>query len=174
MIAWSVSPPTGGVVLLTRLVGRNLRFNRADPPLCCGQPSPLRCALLSPQGLATLQGPQKPARWSAKGEPPPLSLPCRSKVALLRWFARIDPVAPQGIVAASAIGGAPIPCPSKEGNYGAGEQILLGLPNSLCRGESQNYNKEPIPLTVRTALPPAVPPQTAPVLGCLCHFATLQ
>ena len=43
-----VFPPTGGVVLLHRLVGRNLRFNRADPPLCCGQPSPLRCVLLSP------------------------------------------------------------------------------------------------------------------------------
>ena len=62
---------------LRRLVGRNLRFNRADPPLHYGQPSPLRCALLSPQGLATLQGPQKPARWSAKGEPPPLSPPQR-------------------------------------------------------------------------------------------------
>ena len=67
----------------------------------------------------------------------------------------------------------PLPS-SKEGNYGAGEQILLGLPNSLCRGESQNYNKEPIPLTVRTALPPAVPLQTVSVPGCLCHFATLQ
>ena len=62
---------------LRRLVGRNLRFNRADPPLHCGQPSPLRCVLLSPQGLTTLQGPQKPARWSAKGEPPPLSPPLR-------------------------------------------------------------------------------------------------
>ena len=69
-----------------------------------------------------------PARWSAKGEPPPLSRPCRSKVALLRWFARIAPVAPQGIVAASATGGAPIPCPSKEGNYGVGEQILFSPP----------------------------------------------
>ena len=104
---------------LRRLVGRNLRFNRADPPLHYGQPSPLRCALLSPQGLATLQGPQKPARWSAKGEPPPLSCPCRSKVALLRFLARIAPVAPQGIVAVSATGGAPIPCPSEEGNYAA-------------------------------------------------------
>ena len=123
--AWSVSPPTGGVVLLHRLVGRNLRFNRADPPLHYGQPSPLRCVLLSPQGLATLRGPQfqkrfraaalktrvawlrwirilffcwyrktnpycaqmrsksvcdaflSPARWSAKGEPPPLSHPQR-------------------------------------------------------------------------------------------------
>ena len=100
------------------LVGRNLRFNRADPPLHYGQPSPLRCALLSPQGLATLRGSQKPARWSAKGEPPPLSCPCRSKVALLRLLARIAPVAPQGIVAASATGGAPIPCPSEEGDYG--------------------------------------------------------
>ena len=44
------------------LVRRNLRFNRADPPLHCGQPSPLRCVLLSPQGLATLRGPHSPAR----------------------------------------------------------------------------------------------------------------
>ena len=35
-------------------VGRNLRFSRADPN---GQPSPLWCVLLSPQGLATLRGP---------------------------------------------------------------------------------------------------------------------
>ena len=112
---------------LRRLVGRNLRFNRADPPLHCGQPSPLRCVLLSPQGLTTLQGPQKPARWSAKGEPPPLSCPCRSKVALLRFLARIAPVAPQGIVAVSATGGAPIPCPSEEGNYSAGRLILFSL-----------------------------------------------
>ena len=110
---------------LRRLVGRNLRFNRADPPLHYGQPSPLRRALLSPQGLATLQGPQKPARWSAKGEPPPLFCPCRSKVALLRLLARIAPVAPQGIVAASATGGAPIPCPSKEGNYAASRLTLF-------------------------------------------------
>ena len=33
---------------------------RADPPLHYGQPSPLRCVLLSPQGLATLRGPQIP------------------------------------------------------------------------------------------------------------------
>ena len=65
----------------------------------------------------------------------------------------------------------PLPS-SKEGNYGAGEQILLGLPNSLCRGESQNYNKEPIPLTARTALPPAVPLQTAPARGCPHRSAT--
>ena len=39
------------------LVGRNLRFNRADPPLHCEQPSPQRCVLLSPQGLTTLRGP---------------------------------------------------------------------------------------------------------------------
>ena len=42
-----------------RRVGRNLRLNRADPALCSGQPSPLRCILLSPQGLTTLWGPQK-------------------------------------------------------------------------------------------------------------------
>ena len=72
--------------------------------------------------------PQKPARWSAKGEPPPLSCPCRSNVALLRLLARIAPVAPQGIVAASATGGAPIPCPSKEGNYGGSGQILCSQP----------------------------------------------
>ena len=57
-------------------------------------------------------------RWSAKGEPPPLSCPCRSNVALLRFLARIAPVAPQGIVAVSATGGAPIPCPSEEGDCG--------------------------------------------------------
>ena len=39
-------------------VGRNLRLSRADPALCSGQPSSLRCILLSPQGLATLRGPQ--------------------------------------------------------------------------------------------------------------------
>ena len=39
------------------LVGRNLRFNRADPPLHYGQPSPLRCALLSPKSLTTFRGP---------------------------------------------------------------------------------------------------------------------
>ena len=39
-------------------VGRNLRLSRADPALCSGQPSPLRCILLSPQGLTTLRGPQ--------------------------------------------------------------------------------------------------------------------
>ena len=41
-----------------RRVGRNLRLSRADPALCSGQPSPLRCILLSPQGLATLRGPR--------------------------------------------------------------------------------------------------------------------
>ena len=61
-----------------------------------------------------------------KGEPPPLSCPCRSNVALLRLLARIAPVAPQGIVAVSATGGAPIPCPSKEGNCAGSLQILLG------------------------------------------------
>ena len=30
--------------------------------LCFGQPSPLRCALLSPQGLATLRAPHLPPR----------------------------------------------------------------------------------------------------------------
>ena len=40
-----------------RRVGRNLRLSRTDPTLCFGQPSPLRCVLLSPQGLATLRGP---------------------------------------------------------------------------------------------------------------------
>ena len=39
-------------------VGRNLRLSRADPALCSGQPSPLRCILLSPQGLTTLRGPR--------------------------------------------------------------------------------------------------------------------
>ena len=39
-------------------VGRNLRLSRADPALCSGQPSPPRCILLSPQGLATLRGPR--------------------------------------------------------------------------------------------------------------------
>ena len=39
-------------------VGRNLRLSRTDPTLCFGQPSPLRCILLSPQGLATLRGPR--------------------------------------------------------------------------------------------------------------------
>ena len=39
-----------------RRVGRNLRLSRIDPALCSGQPSPLRCILLSPQGLATLRG----------------------------------------------------------------------------------------------------------------------
>ena len=42
------------------LVGRNLRLSRADPMLCFGQPSPLQCILLSPQGLATLRGPHLP------------------------------------------------------------------------------------------------------------------
>ena len=41
-----------------RRVGRNLRLSRTDPALCSGQPSSLRCILLSPQGLATLRGPQ--------------------------------------------------------------------------------------------------------------------
>ena len=41
-----------------RRVGRNLRLSRADPALYSGQPSPLRCILLSPQGLATLRGPR--------------------------------------------------------------------------------------------------------------------
>ena len=41
-----------------RRVGRNLRLSRADPALCSGQPSPLRCILLSPQGLTTLRGPR--------------------------------------------------------------------------------------------------------------------
>ena len=41
-----------------RRVGRNLRLSRTDPTLCFGQPSPLRCILLSPQGLTTLRGPQ--------------------------------------------------------------------------------------------------------------------
>ena len=41
-----------------RRVGRNLRLSRTDPTLCFGQPSPLRCILLSPQGFATLRGPQ--------------------------------------------------------------------------------------------------------------------
>ena len=44
------------------LVGRNLRLSRADPMLCFGQPSPLQCILLSPQGLATLRGPICPDR----------------------------------------------------------------------------------------------------------------
>ena len=43
---------------MDRLVGRNLRLSRADPTPWFGQPSPLRCVLLSPQGLTTLQGPQ--------------------------------------------------------------------------------------------------------------------
>ena len=41
-----------------RRVGRHLRLSRTDPTLCFGQPSPLRCILLSPQGLTTLRGPQ--------------------------------------------------------------------------------------------------------------------
>ena len=41
-----------------RRVGRNLRLSRTDPTLCSGQPSPLRCILLSPQGLTTLRGPR--------------------------------------------------------------------------------------------------------------------
>ena len=41
-----------------RRVGRNLRLSRTDPTLCFGQPSPLRCILLSPQGLTTLRGPR--------------------------------------------------------------------------------------------------------------------
>ena len=41
-----------------RRVGRNLRLSRTDPALCSGQPASLRCILLSPQGLATLRGPQ--------------------------------------------------------------------------------------------------------------------
>ncbi len=47
----------GGTPKTPTLVGRNLRLNRADPPLHYGQPSPLRCALLPPQGLTTLRGP---------------------------------------------------------------------------------------------------------------------
>ena len=43
-----------------RRVGRNLRLSRADPMLCFGQPSPLWCILLSPQGFATLRGPHLP------------------------------------------------------------------------------------------------------------------
>ena len=41
-------------------------MSRADPSLCFGQPSPLRCVLLSPAGLASRRGPQfsgKPLLW---------------------------------------------------------------------------------------------------------------
>ena len=41
-----------------RRVGRNLRLSRTDPTRCFGQPSPLRCILLSPQGLTTLRWPR--------------------------------------------------------------------------------------------------------------------
>ena len=68
-----------------------------------------------------------------KGEPPLLFCPCRSKVALLRLLARIAPVAPQGIVAVSATGGAPIPCPSKEGNYGTSQANTFKSAKSLPR-----------------------------------------
>ena len=50
-----------------RRVGRNLRLSRADPALCSGQPSPLRCILLSPQGVATLRGPRLYGRTDAWG-----------------------------------------------------------------------------------------------------------
>ena len=49
-----------------RRVERNLHLSRADPSLCFGQPSPLRCVLLSPAGLASRRGPQfsgKPLLW---------------------------------------------------------------------------------------------------------------
>ena len=42
---------------MDRFVGRNLRLSRADPTPWFGQPSPLRCALLSPAGLASRRGP---------------------------------------------------------------------------------------------------------------------
>ena len=117
-------------------IPRDPHARRAQPALQSGRPSAtLRAALSAavrpplPTRSCDLAGiPQKPARWSAKGEPPPLSCPCRSNVALLRLLARIAPVAPQGIVAASATGGAPIPCPSKEGNYGGSGQILCSQP----------------------------------------------
>ena len=48
-----------------RRVGRNLRLSRTDPTLCFGQPSPLRCILLSPQGLTTLRGPRSSIRQYA-------------------------------------------------------------------------------------------------------------
>ncbi len=42
---------------MDRFVGRNLRLSRADPTPWFGQPSPLRCALISPAGLASRRGP---------------------------------------------------------------------------------------------------------------------
>ena len=60
---------TAGVALLDRLVGRNLRLSRADPTPWFGQPSPLRCALLSPQGLTTLRGPNSKATWGKPQDP---------------------------------------------------------------------------------------------------------
>ena len=48
-----------------RRVERNLHLSRADPSLCFGQPSPLRCVLLSPAGLASRRGPQ----FSGKAQP---------------------------------------------------------------------------------------------------------
>ena len=62
-----------------RRVGRNLRLSRADPALCFGQPSPLQCILLSPQGTATLRGPIYPAR-KAKGRLPGAGLDDAYKV----------------------------------------------------------------------------------------------
>ena len=67
------------------LVGRNLRLSRADPMLCFGQPSPLQCILLSPQGPATLRGPIYPAR-KAKGRLPGAGLDDAYKVFILIWF----------------------------------------------------------------------------------------
>ena len=74
---------SGGEALLHRLVGRNLRLNRADPPLHYGQPSPLRCVLLSPQGLTTLRDPQIPkAAWGKPQDPGRTGTPARNGCAV--------------------------------------------------------------------------------------------
>ena len=59
--------------LLHRLVGRNLRLSRADPPLHSGQPSNAPPLLLSPPGLATRRGPQTKTR--SRGTDSPLTNP---------------------------------------------------------------------------------------------------
>ena len=62
--------PCASLVLTLRYGGRGLRLTRADPPLRSGQPSPLRCARLSPPGLPPRRGPHR-AALAASARPLP-------------------------------------------------------------------------------------------------------
>ena len=128
-----VCTPAGGAALLHRLVGRNLRFNRADPPLHYGQPSPLRCVLLSPQGLATLRGPQIPkAAWGKPQDPERTGTPARNGCAVpkrgLNGAYRVSATHFYRLPRWCAEWRTTTPVPSsEEGNDGGSEQIPSGL-----------------------------------------------